>query len=197
MSQDAVLQGLIESLTDYAVRRPSRATTALEFIESANAGPASLERSRTTGHFTASAFVVSADGLRTLLTHHARLGCWLQPGGHLEGGEAPATAALREATEETGLTNLVIETPIFDLDRHWIPARLAEPGHWHYDVRFVVRAMGGDSFTVSSESFALAWRNIEELALASDVDQSLSRMAQQWLELSQSRCNAAPGLTNG
>jgi 8-oxo-dGTP pyrophosphatase MutT (NUDIX family) len=197
MSQDAVLQGLIEALTDYAVRQPSRATTALQFVEFARAGPSCLERSRTTGHFTASAFVVSVDGLRTLLTHHARLGRWLQPGGHLEGGEAPATAALREATEESGLTNLVIETPIFDLDRHWIPARLAEPGHWHYDVRFVVRAMGDDSFTVSSESLALAWRNIEELAVAFDVDDSLVRMARQWLELWRSRCDAARGITIG
>ena len=36
------------------------------------------------GHFTASAFVVSPDGTKVLLVEHARLGRWLQPGGHIE-----------------------------------------------------------------------------------------------------------------
>jgi enoyl-[acyl-carrier protein] reductase I len=38
---------------------------------------------------------------------------------------------------------LAVDPALFDLDRHWIPARGAEPGHWHYDLRFVVRATAG------------------------------------------------------
>jgi hypothetical protein len=47
---------------------------------------------------------------------------------------------LREAEEESGLPGLSVEHAIFDLDRHWIPERGDVPGHWHYDVRYVVRA---------------------------------------------------------
>ena len=38
-----------------------------------------------------------------LLHRHRRLGIWLQPGGHVEPGERPEDAALRETVEETGI----------------------------------------------------------------------------------------------
>ena len=68
---------------------------------------------------------------------------------------------------------------IFDLDRHWIPERKDVPGHWHYDVRYVVRADSDENYSVSDESHDLAWRPIAEVA--QDPDESLSRMAKKWL----------------
>ena len=48
---------------------------------------------------------------------------------------------MREAREESGLTRLRLVSPeIFDVDRHRIPARGAEPEHWHFDVRFLIEA---------------------------------------------------------
>ena len=72
------------------------------------------------------------------------------------------------------------EPDIFDLDRHWIPARAGEPGHWHYDVRFVVRATGDEAYTVSDESLALAWRPVAALLADAATDASLRRMAMRW-----------------
>ena len=89
--------------------------------------------------------------------------------------------ALREAEEETGLRGLVVEPAIFDLDRHLIPARPGEPAHWHYDVRHVVQATGGEDFVVSAESHALAWRPIADLATDAAIDESIRRMALKWL----------------
>src|SRR5688500_14085880 len=60
----------------------------------------------TPGHITASGFIVDAGGARVLLHHHRRLNRWLQMGGHLEPGETPGAAALREAGEESGLSDL-------------------------------------------------------------------------------------------
>ncbi|HEY2394442.1 MAG TPA: NUDIX hydrolase, partial [Rudaea sp.] len=88
----------------------------------------------------------------------------------------------REAEEESGLADLVAEPEIFDLDRHVIPARGSEPEHWHYDVRFVVRANGSEEFVVGDESHALAWHDIAQLASDDGVDESLRRMARKWLE---------------
>ena len=140
------------------------------------------ERTCEPGHFTGSAWVVSTDGERTLLLHHRKLDRWLQPGGHADGEGDLASVALREAEEETGLQGLRVEGGVFDLDRHVIPARGAEPEHFHYDVRFVVRASRQEDFIVSEESHALKWIPIREIADDDHADESVRRMARKWLD---------------
>ncbi|GAB3048744.1 NUDIX hydrolase [Stenotrophomonas tumulicola] len=138
-------------------------------------------RERVAGHFTASAWLVSADGTRVLLTHHRKLGRWLQLGGHADGDHDLARVAMNEAEEESGLTGLVLDDPaIFDLDKHWIPERGDVAGHWHYDVRFVIRAGASEAFVVSEESLDLAWRPVAEIAHDPQADASLQRMAHRW-----------------
>ncbi|GAA0714814.1 NUDIX hydrolase [Dokdonella soli] len=132
-------------------------------------------------HLTGSAWLVSADGARVLLTHHRKLDRWLQLGGHADGDTDLARVALREAEEESGLPDLVVEPAIFDLDRHRIPARGNEPEHWHYDARYVVRATVSEDFVVSDESHALAWWSIADIARGDGFDDSLRRMARKWL----------------
>lgn len=161
---------------------PAQAAAADLFLDLLQEGGHAFLRERLSGHFTGSAWLVSADGQRVLLTHHRKLDRWLQLGGHADGDVDLGRVALREAEEESGLADLVVESEIFDLDRHWIPERADVPGHWHYDVRFVVRATGSEDFTVSAESHALAWREIVGIAADSDADESLRRMARRWLE---------------
>jgi 8-oxo-dGTP pyrophosphatase MutT (NUDIX family) len=141
------------------------------------------ERSLVIGHLTGSAWLVSKDGERALLMHHRKLNRWLQPGGHADGSADLANVALREAEEETGLLDLRVLPDIFDLDRHAIPSRGNEPKHWHYDVRFVVQAMGKEDFVQNEESLALAWFDIKKLAESSELDNSIQRMAKKWIKL--------------
>lgn len=142
------------------------------------------ERSLAIGHLTGSAWLVSQDGQRALLMHHRKLNRWLQPGGHADGSADLANVALREAEEETGLLALRVEPEIFDLDRHSIPARGNEVEHWHYDVRFVVRATGSETYAQNEESFALAWFDIKKLAEDDELDDSIRRMAKKWISRS-------------
>lgn len=174
------IEPLESALQRHAVQHDNHVVTDdfLQFLRSASSV---FERRHVVGHFTGSAWLVSADGARVLLTHHRKLDRWLQLGGHADGDADLARVALREAEEESGLRDLVVEPEIFDLDRHLIPARGSEPAHWHYDVRYVVRARGSEVFAVSDESLALAWKSIRELADDPLADASLQRMARKWL----------------
>ena len=183
VGQDAILRS---QLADYAKRYPEHAALADEFSTLLEDPENPFLRTRLAGHFTGSAWLVSADGERILLTHHRKLDRWLQLGGHADGERDLAKVALTEAEEESGLGGLVLEDGVlFDIDKHWIPERRDVPGHWHYDARYVVRALGSEAFVVSEESLALAWRTVAEVAAEAiatpDGDPSLPRMARRWL----------------
>nr|WP_266171651.1 NUDIX hydrolase [Dyella subtropica] len=171
------------SFDRYQQRWPDEDQVA-HFLHFLSETPDAFQRHHLAGHFTGSAWLVSNDGERVLLTHHRKLARWLQLGGHADGDTDLARVALREAGEESGLADLQVEDEIFDVDRHWIPERGDVPGHWHYDVRYVVRATGSEAFAVSEESLALAWRSIREIADDASADVSLRRMAAKWLERS-------------
>ena len=177
------IDALHHALRDYAARWPGEAAVVALFggllDENGEADP--FSRQRLAGHFTASSWLVDRAGARILLTHHRKLGRWLQLGGHADGDRDLARVALREAEEESGLHGLSVEPAIFDLDRHWIPERRDVPGHWHYDVRYIVHAGESEAYSVSDESHDLAWRGIAEIAADAELDPSLRRMAEKWL----------------
>lgn len=168
------------ALREYAGRWPAEAPLVEAFVELLDGPEDPFVRQREAGHFTGSAWLVDRRGERVLLTHHRKLDRWLQLGGHADGDRDLAGVALREAEEESGLAGLRVEPAIFDLDRHWIPARADVPGHWHYDARYVVHAGDDEGFVVSDESHALAWREIAPIAR--DADESMRRMAAKWLQ---------------
>lgn len=175
----AAYASLREHLADYRRRWPDEEEVIAHFLALLDAPANPFVRERLEGHLTGGAWLVSGDGLRILMTHHRKLDRWLQLGGHADGDTDMARVALKEAQEESGLSDLAVEGGIFDLDRHWIPERKGVPGHWHYDVRYVVRAGGSEDYVVSEESLDLAWREIAPLA--DEPDPSLSRMARKWL----------------
>ena len=140
-----------------------------------DAHPDALHRSCLAGHLTGAALVIHADGQRALLTHHAKLGFWLQLGGHCDGDANLPAVALREAIEESGIPDLTIDPTPIDLDVHPIPARPGEPEHLHLDTRFLAWAPPGAKTVVSHESKDLSWFTPDELG-AIDVDDSVRRL---------------------
>lgn len=182
MADPALAQAqVLELLGRWAPEQPADPEVLSDFIEFARTHQDCCERTLAVGHFTGSAWLVSADGLRVLLTHHRKLDRWLQLGGHADGNGGLAEVALREAEEESGLAGLRVEPTIFDLDRHRIPARKDESEHWHYDARFVVHVGASEDFVVGPESHDLAWRQIVALVNDAHADESVRRMARLWL----------------
>lgn len=143
-----------------------------------------LQRTCLPGHVTASAFVVDAEGRRFLLTHHRKLGRWLQLGGHVDGEPDVLQAALREAREESGMQHFTVlpvrgvEGMPLDLDVHVIPAREHEPEHEHHDVRFLLRAEPGQDLVRSAESHDLRWFDLADLERVVD-EESLLRLGRK------------------
>ena len=115
-------------------------------------------------HLTAGALVVSVDLERVLLTLHAKAGRWFQFGGHCEPGDGSlAEAALREATEESGVAGLVLDPDPVHLDEHPVTF-CGEPGLVHHlDVRFVALAPADAVPVVSAESTDVRWWPVGDL----------------------------------
>jgi 8-oxo-dGTP pyrophosphatase MutT (NUDIX family) len=143
------------------------------------AGPVAMTREHRAGHVTASVLIVD-EQRRVLLCLHGRLGMWMQVGGHCEATDGTlAAAALREATEESGIPNLRLDPDPIDVDIHPVhcsPAsgEPAGPTH-HYDVRFVAVCPPGAVEQISDESADLAWFTPDNLPtpLADGVRQQL------------------------
>lgn len=136
------------------------------YLDHLAAHPDGMWKACHAGHVTASALVIDPERGRVLLTLHRKLRMWLQMGGHCEPGDATvAAAALREATEESGMAGLTLLPggPV-RLDRHPIPS----PCHWHYDVQYAALAPSGAVEAISDESLDLRWFAYDEVAGVAD-----------------------------
>jgi 8-oxo-dGTP pyrophosphatase MutT (NUDIX family) len=114
-------------------------------------------------HVTASGIVVGTRGV--VLHRHRRLLRWMQPGGHIDPGEPPERAVLRECLEETGLPvcHPAAGPVLVHLDVH----RAAQE-HVHLDLRYLVWAPEEDPVPGPGESLDVAWFNWDEAAGMAD-----------------------------
>lgn len=158
----SVRDSAIDLLTGWAAPDPGQDALRHAVLAFLHGRTDACERSCVAGHVTASALVVSDAGDEMLLTLHPRLGRWVQLGGHCEEGDSDIVgAALREATEESGIEGLSIDADLGAIHVHPVTCSLGVPTR-HLDLQFVARAPAQAQIAISDESLDLRWWPIGE-----------------------------------
>lgn len=179
MTRAELIAALAEYRTPFAEEKPFVARF-IHLLEH----PRAYFRDHLPGHMTGSAWILDESRDFVLLTHHAKLNRWLQPGGHADGEENIIEVAMKEALEETGISNFsYVSRGIFDIDIHQIPERGGFPAHDHYDIRVLLSANRNTQLFKTDESHALEWVRISELRAKTGNNQSMLRMAEKAINL--------------
>ena len=185
-----LLEDAIDVLDGYSPDDPSQQRLRSEFLAHLDAHPDGIWRDGPPAHLTASCFVFDPAGERVLLTLHRKGGFWVQLGGHLEPGDSTlAGAALREATEESGVGLALAPGPV-GLHRHELSAAFGRCRE-HLDVAYAAVAATGAMPAVSDESDDVAWWLLDALP-ATVVPDLPARLAQLTSSSSAAGCSRAP-----
>jgi 8-oxo-dGTP pyrophosphatase MutT (NUDIX family) len=148
---------VIATLTEWQAPDPGQDSLRHAVLSFVHAREDSCVRECVPGHVTASAIVLDHSGGRVLLTLHPRLGRWVQLGGHCDDGDEDiVAAALREATEESGIDALRIDPVLAAVHVHPVTCSLGVPTR-HLDLQFVAHAPAGARIAISDESDDLQW----------------------------------------
>ncbi|MEV7777213.1 NUDIX hydrolase [Kitasatospora sp. NPDC088351] len=165
----------VRTLSRWQPADPDQDRLRRDYLDHLAEQPEGLFRSCLPAHITASAAVVDPTAGRVLLTLHPKVGIWLQMGGHCEPGDRDlASAALREATEESGIADLTLlavdGTPVpTRLDRHQVRCTgKDQPDNIHLDVQYVAVAPPGAQALISEESLDLRWFDYDRLPELTD-----------------------------
>jgi 8-oxo-dGTP pyrophosphatase MutT (NUDIX family) len=128
-----------------------------------------LTRNNQLAHITCSAFVVNKAKDKVLMVHHNIYNSWSWTGGHADGEEDLLAVALREITEETGVSNVrPLTKDIFSLDiipvkGHCKKGRYVS-AHVHLSVSFLVEADDAQLLVVKEdENSGVKWVPIDEV----------------------------------
>jgi len=132
-------------------------------------------RATKAGHITSSGLVIKDETV--LLIFHPYIQRWFQPGGHIDDGESPIEAAIREVYEETGYVcelDSDNQEPI-DIDIHEIPENLQkrEAAHLHIDLLYTLRVLRQEK---SVEEVKFRWCSFDEVENIR-IQRALSKLA--------------------
>ncbi|NLM66428.1 MAG: NUDIX hydrolase [Enterococcus sp.] len=122
-----------------------------------------LTRENSLAHLTASAWVVNADHQKVLMAYHNLYDSWSWLGGHADGQADLLAVALKEVTEESGLTKLQpILNEIFSLEILTVDGHEKNgvylSSHLHLNVTYLIEASEEEPLTIKpDENSQVAW----------------------------------------
>ena len=119
-------------------------------------------------HFTASAWIVNAGRERALMVYHNIYDSWSWTGGHADGETDLLAVALKEAREETGLTQIrpvteeIFSLEILDVAEHQKRGKTI-PAHRHLNLTYLIEADENEPLRIKEdENSAVSWFTQEE-----------------------------------
>lgn len=166
---DPVRDSAISALTAWAAPDEGQDSLRHAVLAFLDARPDGCRRACVPGHVTASTLVFDDAGEQVLLTLHPRLGRWVQLGGHCEDGDDGILgAALREATEESGIADLRLDPVLAAIHVHPVTCSLGVPTR-HLDLQFLATAPARAQAVISAESLELRWWPVDALPDGADA----------------------------
>lgn len=145
-------------LSDWSAPSVEQESLRVEYVDHLAANAEGCFKPCFPRHLTAGALVISDDGREVLLNHHRKASIWVAFGGHLEPGDATlADAALRELTEESGLTGFTLDRTPVQLSKHPVDFCSPRGTVQHLDVRYVAVVPAGTEPVISDESIDVRW----------------------------------------
>ncbi len=121
-------------------------------------------------HLTSSSWIVNNEGNKVLLCYHNIFKSWSWLGGHNDGEIDCLKVAIKEAKEESGLSNFKIlnEGKIFSLEVLTVNGHYKNgkyiPSHLHLNITYLLQEDEKDKLIVKEdENSGLRWVNIEDV----------------------------------
>lgn len=128
-----------------------------------------LNRTSKDYHLTASSWIVNETFDKILLVYHNLYDSWSWTGGHADGDSNLLNVAIKEAKEETGITNIypltkdIYSLEILTVDGH-IKKNEYVNSHLHLNITYLLCASSNDELKIKpDENSNVSWFNIDEV----------------------------------
>ncbi len=132
-----------------------------------------LTRKNEIGHFTSSCWIVNKEKTKVLMVYHNIYDSWSWVGGHADCDDDLLHVSLKEASEETGLKNVIpLSKDIFSLEVLGVDGHMKKEGyistHIHLNITYLLCANENDITHIKEdENSDVKWFELEEAIKAS------------------------------
>lgn len=160
---------LLDQIKNYQPKNEQESKDKEAMITFITRNPDYLLRSNLVGHFTSSAIIVNEDITKVLFAHHNIYNSWAWVGGHNDGDDDPLHVAIKEAKEETGLTQVtVLSEDIAGIDNIYVMSHIKHnehvSDHIHFNITYILQANENDKVTSKpDENSGVKWFLFDEL----------------------------------